>query len=101
MPMPKDDIAILCRDENFVQDFLRYESVKEQNKRMRTAIADIKKLTPPGMPEYETDLRFAEANLERLSKMEKAHSNLLEDVYGVTWHCYDTIIEILSKDGRI
>lgn len=99
--LSKEQIKILCMDENFVQDFIRYETVREQNKMMRTAIADIKKLTPLGMPEYETDLRSAEANQLRLANMEKAHDNLLEDVYGVTWHCHDTAIEILSKEGRL
>jgi hypothetical protein len=101
MPIPKEQIQLLCKDENFIQDFLRYESVREQRKRFFEAIKTIKELTPPERLETAVDLTPAEVNLEHISKSEKLHSNLLEDVYGITWHCYETIIGILSKEGRV
>lgn len=101
MPMPKEQIEILCKDENFIQDFLRYETVREQTKRLGTAISTIEELTPDGMPEYQSDLDPVRANWKRIQRIATAHANLLEDVYGVTWHCYDTIIEFLSNEGRL
>ena len=52
MPMLKCEVEILCMDENFIQDFIRYETVREQNKRMLSAIKIIEELTPKDMPEY-------------------------------------------------
>jgi hypothetical protein len=99
--MLKVKIEMLCKDENFVQDFIRYETVREQCKRLSNAISAIRELTPPERLETAVDLSPAEVNFGRLRKMEQAHSELLDDLYGTTWQDYDTAVEILSKKGRI
>ena len=99
--MSKEQIHLLCKEENFVQDFLRYESVREQRRQLRVAIDTIEKLTPPKRLETAVDLSPTKATMTRLDKIEKAHAVLLEDAYNWTWHCNDTVISILSKEGRI
>jgi len=93
--LTKETIKALCGDENFVQDFLRFYKVKEESKRLVEAINVINLMSP------STNLDSAKDTYVSLEKSKIAHSNLLEDVYDVTWHCFEDIKKILTDKGLL
>lgn len=96
-----DTINLLCTEENFVQDFLRYHAVHEQRRRLSCAIDTIRELTPPGRLETAVDLSGADESANRLRKIEDAHAAMLESLYGATRHSDEQISAVLSAIGRL
>jgi hypothetical protein len=101
--LSKEKIKLLCDDMNFVQDFIRYNNIREVAKRLIKAINVIEGLNPNRnhMPECYVDMAPARKNYKRILKVETAHNNLLEDVYGLTWHGHKDVISILTDVGKM
>ncbi|MCL2697931.1 MAG: hypothetical protein FWE74_07605 [Oscillospiraceae bacterium] len=92
--LTKEQIKTLCKDENFVKDFIRYDEIRKQAKRLIEAIHTIEELKPKN----QTDLKPVQEYHERLRKIESAHEHLLEDVYGVTWHRHEDVMKNLEVE---
>jgi hypothetical protein len=97
----KERIKILCKNANFVKDFIRYLEVRENAEKLIAAIDVIAQMHGDGITEYETTLCPARESYDKLRGLETAHSNLLEDVYGLTWHGHNDVKTILKKEGVI